>query len=184
MMIPFLEKRKEKGMQERKTRILVVGIPNVGKSTLINCLSAKKAVKVGNKPGITKNLDWIRMNDTMELLDTPGVLWPKLEEEKVALHLASFTAIKEDVLPLERVSIYILKCLFKYYPTIAYERYGIKEMKDDIIPILDDIGRKRGCLMRGGEVDYDKVYAVIMNDMKNGYIKNVTFDRFGEIIQK
>lgn len=181
MMKPILEKRKQKGMKNRKTRILVVGIPNVGKSTLINCLTNRKSVKVGNKPGVTKNLDWIRVNENLELLDTPGVLWPKFENEKVAFHLASFTAIKEEVLPLEEVGVYILRALSKYYPTISKDRYGITEIESDIVPILDQIGKKRGCLRKGGQVDYEKVYTTIINDIKNGYIKNITFDKLEEL---
>ena len=111
IMKPILLKRKQKGMTERKTRILIVGIPNVGKSTLINRLVGRKVTSVGNRPGVTKSLDWIRINNTMELLDTPGVLWPKLDNELVAYNLAAFTAIKEEILPIERVAIYILKTL-------------------------------------------------------------------------
>lgn len=171
-------KRENKGLIERRTRVLVVGIPNAGKSTLINRLVGKKAVNVGNKPGITKNLDWIRINQNLELLDTPGILWPKFENEIVAFNLAALTAIKEEVLPIDEVVIYILNTLEKYYPYILKERYNINCLKDDIIETLDDIGKKRGCLIRGGEIDYDKVYSVIINDIKEGYIKGITFDRY------
>ncbi|NLL44718.1 MAG: ribosome biogenesis GTPase YlqF [Mollicutes bacterium] len=183
MMKEDNQKRIEQGMNKRKTRVLIVGIPNVGKSTLINRLVGKKATNVGNKPGITKSLDWIRINESLELLDTPGILWPKLDEEKVALNLASFTAIKEEVLPLDEVAIYILKTLYKYYPEKLKERYGITNINyDDILPTLDVIGKKRGCLIKGGEIDYDKVISVIINDVKEGIIKNITFDRFeGEL---
>lgn len=182
VMEPIWEKRKQKGMMNRKTRILIVGIPNVGKSTLINRLVGKKATKVGNRPGVTKSLDWIRINDSLELLDTPGVLWPKLEEKNVAFNLASLTAIKEEILPIDAVVAYILKTLVTYYPNIAKERYNLTEWQEDILPILDQIGKKRGCLMKGGYIDYEKVYSLVLGDIKNGHIKGITFDRFEESV--
>lgn len=168
--------RENKGLKSRKTRVLVVGIPNVGKSTLINRIVAKKAVNVGNRPGITKSIDWIRINDQLELLDTPGILWPRLDEEEVALSLAALTAIKEEVLPIDRVVVYILNKLAKYYPNILKERYGLESVSD-IEEAYETIGRKRGCLVKGGEVDFDKVNNVVLNDIKTGAIKGITFDR-------
>ena len=171
------QKREQKGLLKRRTRVLIMGIPNVGKSTLINRLVGKKAVSVGNKPGVTKQLSWIRINDKLELLDTPGVLWPKLDNEIVALNLASLTAIKEEILPLFNVCEYILNTLYKYYPEKLAERYKITELDEDIVETLEKIGKIRGCLIKGGQVDYDKVISVIINDIKNGYFKNITFDR-------
>ena len=171
------DSRKEKGLLKKKTHVLVVGVPNAGKSTLINRLVGKKAVNVGNKPGVTKDLNWIRINENIELLDTPGILWPKLDEENVALNLATFTAIKEEILPLYDVCEYALRKLHEFYPTILNERYKINEINDDFIETLEAIGRKRGCISRGNEVDYDKVITLIMSDIKQGVIKGVTFDR-------
>ena len=181
VMMPINEKREKKGLIKRRARVLIIGIPNVGKSTLINRLVGKKAVNVGNMPGVTKDLNWIRINSDIELLDTPGILWPKLEQTKVAYNLASLTAIKEEILPLFQVVEYILKTLYKYYPKVLKERYGLDEADEyDITNTLDVIGKRRGCLIKGGEIDYDKVYAVILNDIKNGIIKGVTFDRYDE----
>ncbi|MCI5835645.1 MAG: ribosome biogenesis GTPase YlqF [Firmicutes bacterium] len=170
------EKNKNKGLLKRKTRVLVVGIPNAGKSTLINRLVSKKVANVGNKPGVTKNLNWIRINNDLELLDTPGILWPKIDTGNIAYNLATFTAIKEEVLPIDDVVSYILKSLHQYYPNILKERYGVDDV-EDIESALEIIGKKRGCLAKGGIVDYDKVYSVIINDIKLGNIKGITFDR-------
>ena len=170
------QKRIEKGLKTRKTRVLILGIPNVGKSTLNNRLVGKKATNVGNKPGITKQLEWIRINDQIELLDTPGILWPKLDNEEIALNLASTTAIKEEILNLEEVAIYIIETLLRLYPDNIKERYNLKT-ETDIVDILDKIGLKIGAI-RQGETDYDKVYQTVLKDLREGYLGKVTFDRY------
>ena len=173
---PLNDKIQEKDMKKRKNRVLVVGVPNAGKSTLINRLAGKKVVSIGNKPGVTKGLSWIRVNDKIELLDSPGILWPKLEERN-ALNLATFTAIREEILPKFEIASYILTTLDKYYKEKLKERYDIEELNEDIVITMEEIGKKRGCLIKGGEIDYDKVIELIINDVKNGYIKGITFDK-------
>lgn len=168
------DKRIKKGLKPRRARVLVVGVPNAGKSTLINRLVGKKSTNVGNRPGVTKNLEWIRINDKLELLDTPGILWPKLDDEEVAHNLASMTAIKEEVLDSEDIAIYIINKMLKDYKDNLITRYNITET-EDIVAILDQIGKKIGAI-RGGETDYDRVYLKVIKDLQDGYLGRVTFD--------
>ena len=169
------KKRQEKGLKERRIRALILGIPNVGKSTLINRLVGKKATNVGNKPGVTKQLEWIRINNELELLDTPGILWPKFEDQEIALNLAAMTAIKEEILDIEEVAIYIINTMLKLYPDNIKNRYNITDTSDIVI-ILDQIGKKIGAI-RNKETDYDKVYTTVLKDLREGYLGKVTFDK-------
>ena len=169
--------RESKGMTSRAARVLIVGVPNAGKSTLINRLVGKKSAGVGNTPGFTKNLSWIRVNKDIELLDSPGILWPKLENQDNAKVLASFSSIKEEILNLDEIACFILKKLYELYPEKLVERYGLEELDEDFVEAYEIIGRRRGALSRGGIVDYDKVSDLIIKDLKNGYFGKVTFDR-------
>lgn len=169
------DKRKEKGLKERKVRILILGIPNVGKSTLINTLVGKKATNVGNKPGITRHLEWIRINKDIELLDTPGILWPKLDDDTIAHNLAAMTAIKEEILDTEDIAIYIINTMLKLYKDSIVNRYNLTSY-NDVVEVLDMIGKKIGAV-RNNETDYEKVYSIILRDLREGYLGKVTFDR-------
>ena len=170
------EKRKLKGLKTRKVRAIILGIPNVGKSTLINRLVGKKATNVGNKPGVTKQLEWIRINENMELLDTPGLLWPRLGDKEIALNLASMTAIKEEILDKEEIAIYIINTMLKMYPDNIKNRYNLKN-ENGIVDILDAIGKKIGAI-RNNETDYEKVYTTILRDLREGYLGKITFDKY------
>ena len=148
----------------------------MGKSTLINRLVGKKATNVGNKPGITKQLEWIRINNELELLDTPGILWPKLDNREIALNLASMTAIKEEILDTEEVALYIINTMLRLYPENIKNRYNITN-ETDIIDILDKIGLKIGAI-KNKETDYEKVYTIVLKDLREGYLGKVTFDKY------
>ena len=170
-------KRIEKGMEVRKYRALIMGVPNVGKSTLINKITGKKAVNVGNKPGVTKDISWIRINDKLDLMDTPGILWPKIDDQKQAYILACFSSIKDEILPIDEVACYILKYMFDNYRDLLLNRYGSFSLdEEDYTEAYEYIGRKRGCLVRGNEVDYNKVSNIIIKDLRDGYLGKVTFD--------
>lgn len=170
--------RKKKGLKPKQSvRALVIGAPNVGKSTLINRLVGKKKTVTGNKPGVTKQLSWIRVGSNIELLDTPGILWPKLENQEHAYNLAALSSVKEEVVDLQDLSIYILHKLNELYPNYLEKRYGITTVSDDIIATLEEIGNRRGAKISGGEIDYDKVYSIIIRDLKEGLIGPITLDR-------
>lgn len=170
--------RKKKGLKPKQSvRALVIGAPNVGKSTLINRLVGKKKTVTGNKPGVTKQLSWIRVGSNIELLDTPGILRPKLENQEHAYNLAALSSVKEEVIDLQDLSIYILHKLNELYPNYLEKRYGITTVSDDIIATLEEIGNRRGAKISGGEIDYDKVYSIIIRDLKEGLIGPITLDR-------
>ena len=171
------KKRESKGMKPRAARALIVGVPNAGKSTLINRLVGKKSAGVGNTPGFTKSLSWIRINKDVELLDSPGILWPKMEDQEAAHVLACLSSIKEEILDTDAIAAFILKKLYELYPDRLEDRYGIVELDEDLIESYDMIAKKRGALSRGGVADYDKVSNIIIRDLKNGYFGNITFDR-------
>ena len=171
------EKRKSKGLKPRNIRALILGIPNAGKSTLINRLVGKKSAGVGNKPGFTKSLSWIRIHKNIDLLDTPGILWPKIEDQEAAHILASFSSIKEEILNEDQIASFILRKLYELYPKALEERYGISELDDDLIDAYDMIASRRGALTKGGVADYERVSRIILQDFKNGYFGPVTFDR-------
>lgn len=171
------EKRKSKGLKPRNLRALIVGIPNVGKSTLINRLVGKKAAGVGNKPGFTKSLTWIRLNKNIDLLDSPGILWPKLENQDEAKILAIFSSIKEEILNKEELAIDAIKLLTTLYKEKFEDRYKISITDLTEIEILELVAKKRGAISKGNNIDYEKAATIILNDIKNNAFKEITLDR-------
>jgi ribosome biogenesis GTPase A len=171
-----------KGINPRAIRALIVGIPNVGKSTLINRLAGKNIAATGDKPGVTKGQQWIRVGKEMELLDTPGILWPKFEDEAVGLRLAATGAIKEELLHSEDIAFFAVKYLIRHYPGSLRERYELVELPDDtednmqIVEVMEQIGRKRGCLQSGGRVDLEKASGVILRDLRSGKLGRISLE--------
>ena len=169
-----LEREQARGMKTRAIRAMVVGIPNVGKSTLINKLVGKKTAVVGNKPGVTKSLQWIRINKDLELLDTPGVLWPKFEDVKVGYNLALTGAIKDDIIHKDDLILYFISFLKENYKD-ALSYYNVTEDMDNV-EILDTIGKNKNYI-RNKEVEYERVYELILNDLRNLRLGRITLDR-------
>ncbi len=171
-----------KGIKPRAIRAMIVGIPNVGKSTLINRLSKKSLAKTGNMPGVTKAQQWIKVGKEIELLDTPGILWPKFEDPEIGFKLAVTGAIKDSVIQMQELAIYALKFLEERYPDRLKERYGIDGVDEEIVKTFDIIGKKRSFISPGGEVDYEMTAEAIVRDIRNQYLGRVTFDYRDEMI--
>ncbi|SDJ02267.1 ribosome biogenesis GTPase YlqF [Salimicrobium halophilum] len=171
-----LDKQRAKGINPRNPRAMIVGIPNVGKSSLINRLAHKKKAETGDKPGVTKKQQWIKVKNEFELLDTPGILWPKFEDEAIGFRLASIGTIKDQILPQDEVAIYILNLLKDHYPDLMEARFGFSDF-EDVVEAFDKIGKRRGALEGGGVVNYEKVAEIIIHDLRNDRLGRISFER-------
>lgn len=171
-----IERDRKRGIMNRPVRAMVVGIPNVGKSTFINSYAGKACAKTGNKPGVTKGKQWIRLNKNIELLDTPGILWPKFEDQLVGLKLAVVGSIKDELLQSEELAMWLIAYLRKEYAGLLTERYQIEEDGTDL-EILERIAQSRGCRLKGNLPDYPKTAALIVEDFRSGRLGRITLER-------
>jgi len=167
----------KKGIINQPIRAMILGIPNVGKSTLINSLAGRKSAKTGNRPGITKTNQWIKTKGGIELLDTPGILWPKFEEEQVGINLAFTGAIKDEILDTETLALKLVEKLMTFKPQALIDRYNIV-MDNDYEPLeaMEAIAAKRGCLLKGGSYDYEKVSRIILDEFRRGMMGKITLE--------
>lgn len=181
-----LEAQIRKGMKPRPIRALIVGIPNVGKSTLINRLAGRKAAITGDRPGVTKGQQWIRIAGELELLDTPGILWPKFEDQQVGVRLAAIGSIKDEVIHPEDVAFHVIRYMVPHYPQALCERYQLESLPGDltepepVIEVMEMIGRRRGCLQSGGTVNLEKASALFLRDLRDGKLGRISLEHPGE----
>ena len=180
ILAPKLEAYAKKGLVNKSLRALVVGIPNVGKSTFINFMAKKKVAKTGDKPGVTKTQTWLKISDSLQILDTPGILWPKFESQDVGIKLSICGSIKDEIVDLHMVALYALNIIEHKYPTLLEQRYGISidDFKDDPdgMKVASLIAAKRGCLLKGNQYDYERVFTLVMNDIRSNRIGAMTFE--------
>lgn len=166
-----------KGINKMVDRVMVVGIPNVGKSTFINKIAKNKAAKTGNKPGVTKSKQWIKTKFGIELMDTPGILWPKLESSETQLNLAFTGAIKDEIVDNEELALNLVKLILKDYPKKLVERYKVDLLDENAAETIDKIAKKRGTLSKGGEIDYNRVSNIILEEFRSGKIGQISLER-------
>ncbi|QMV44851.1 ribosome biogenesis GTPase YlqF [Cohnella cholangitidis] len=177
-----IQRQINKGMKPRPIRALIIGIPNVGKSTLINRLAGRNIAVTGDRPGVTKGQQWIRFGGELELLDTPGILWPKFDDPVAGFRLAATGAIKEDVLHLDEVACFVLKVLVESYGSALKDRYGLEGLPSELpdmqaaIDVLESIGKRRGCIVSGGHVDYEKTATLLLRDLRSGKLGRMTLE--------
>jgi ribosome biogenesis GTPase A len=170
-----LQRNRDRGIVHSQIRAMVVGIPNVGKSSFINKMAKNSIAKVGDRPGVTKNKQWIKTKDDLELLDTPGILWPKFEEE-TSLNLAFTGAIKDEIMDIETLALRLVERLSKNYKSRLVERYGLEEFSEDPLENLENIARKRGCIIRGGEVDYRRVAVMLLDEFRGAKMGPISLE--------
>ena len=170
------ERDRKRGILNRPVRAMVVGIPNVGKSTFINALAGKACAKTGNKPGVTKGKQWIRLNKSVELLDTPGILWPKFEDQEVGLKLAFIGSIKDEILQTEELAAELVKFFKESYPGVLEEKYSIPDVQDTY-ECLANIAQSRHCLVRGSELDTEKAASILLDDFRGGKLGRITLEK-------
>ncbi|MGN0271642.1 MAG: ribosome biogenesis GTPase YlqF [Lachnospiraceae bacterium] len=169
------ERDRKRGIKNRPVRAMVVGIPNVGKSTFINTFAGKACAKTGNKPGVTKGKQWIRLNKSVELLDTPGILWPKFEDQSVGLRLALIGSIKDEILNIDELALALIELLKEYYSGVLTERYGVDE-KQATADILMEIAKNRNCIKAGNELDYSKAAVLLLDEFRSGKLGEITLE--------
>ena len=170
-----IERDRKRGILNRPIRAMVVGIPNVGKSTFINSFAGRAAAKTGNKPGVTKGAQWIRLNKQVELLDTPGILWPKFEDQAVGVKLAMLGSVNDEILNIDELSVELIKLLDEHFPEVISERYQI-EKQENPLKVLEDIARVRACLLKGNELDISKAANILMDDFRSGRLGKLTLE--------
>ena len=170
-----LERDRRRGIKNRPVRAMVVGIPNVGKSTFINSYAGRACAKTGNKPGVTKGKQWIRLNKGLELLDTPGILWPKFEDQDVGMRLAMIGSIRDEILNTDELALCLIRFLKNSYPGRLSERYVCEEEQEPLA-VYEEIARNRGCIQRGQELDYGKAGAMVIDDFRNGKLGRITLE--------
>lgn len=169
------ERDRKRGILNRPVRAMIVGIPNVGKSTFINTYAGKACAKTGNKPGVTKGKQWIRLNKSVELLDTPGILWPKFEDQRVGLHLALIGAIRDEILNIDELALALIELLTRNYPGVLNARYGVTE-EAETPDILGQIAKNRRCIKHGDELDYGKAAAILLDEFRGGRLGKITLE--------
>jgi len=172
-----IERDRKRGIMNRPVRAMVVGIPNVGKSTFINAYAGKSCTKTGNKPGVTKGKQWIKLNKGLELLDTPGILWPKFEDQSIGLKLAVSGSINDNILNTTDMAYEFIKLIDEQYPNVISERYGF-EKSEDPLETLNQIAIKRGCKLKGDQLDIDKAALILLDDFRSGKLGRITLDTF------
>ena len=170
-----IERDRKRGIKNRPVRAMVAGIPNVGKSTFINTFAGKACAKTGNRPGVTKGKQWIRLNKNVELLDTPGILWPKFEDQEVGIRLAFVGSIKDDILNMEELALTLIGYLKEKYPGVLNARYEVSEEEENL-GVLEGIARARGCLKKGEELDYAKASGILFDDFRSGKLGRITLE--------
>lgn len=171
------ERLLSKGIKNKPIRAMIVGIPNVGKSTLINSLAGKKSAKTGDKPGVTKGKQWIKLKGNIELLDTPGILWPKFEDQNVALNLAFTGAIRDEIMDIETLALKLVEKLVILAPTNIEKRYDVLIEDKTPLEVMEDIGLRRGCILKGREIDYTRTANIILDEFRDGTIGSISLER-------